>query len=170
MGVLIVIVAISSCTSQPVANSTYTDGVITFQYPADFKNATPQSAVISGSKDWIQDLSLANSNNIGINLYKNTNISNSETVNGIGQATVTNFKQVSSTNIISSARVTNPKGVELWVIKYTFTDPSTSNMDYAEAGFCIIKGSAYEIVAVGANNSKSDVQQTAQTIFNSISG
>jgi len=50
IGVLMLVVAISGCTSTPQNNSTFTDGKMSFNYLSNFQNFTSTGDIISGSK------------------------------------------------------------------------------------------------------------------------
>ena len=116
-------VVISGCTTSITPNKTYTDSFISFQYPSDFKNTTVPTYLTSGDSNWTIVAYFNNSDDVGILVYKYSNISTTVTTESAAQNTLDSEKQANGSSILSSAPQTNPNGIEMWKTISTVKNP-----------------------------------------------
>ncbi len=164
IGVLILLVAISGCTnsSQNLTsqNRTFSDGSVSFYYPADMINYTSNIGLVNG---WVNVVSLIN-NNTKIDFSKNPNSTNPRRARDAVSAAV---KQ-NSGRVLSSTDETNPNGVAVFRITTDLYDPNAKTMvrDYQ----MIFKGNGilYGFDIYGINITDSQIHETSDRVFNSI--
>ena len=168
--IVAVIIVTDSQTAKPVANVTYTDTNMMFQYPATYTNATPANGtIIAGSKTWETRQALSNKDGtVGINVYKSTLDASAWTTDQLAQISINSFKQIDNINLESTNRITNPQGVDVSILTATVPDPTDGKLLLTKTGFVIIDSTAYEIEVVGDNSSATEVQNTANIVYNSI--
>jgi len=164
IGTLVSIILTSGCTSSSTNETkTFSDGVMSFNYPADFYNITYSGNEIDSSTMRLIGL-LENKEGLTIYVCKNkTRTSLAETKEG----TVSSVKNSLTGKVVYTATETNPNGVVVEKISYT------------ERGFLIIKGrydsmyfqsngDVYAIMVYGLDLDKQKLASIGDIIFQSI--
>ena len=121
-----------------------------------------------GSGNWTNVAFLANSAYTDISVSKNSNLLSGETQDTVGALTALAAKNQGET-LLSSARMTNPNGVPMWKLITTLTDPSSNTERIYYTVFFMQGSNMYEIQVYGDKSKQSDVQDVANTVFNSTS-
>ncbi len=164
VGALVSVVLISGCTSYSINETkTFSDGDMSFNYPADFYNVTYSGNEIDSSTMGLIGM-LENKDGLTIYVCKNkTGTSLAETKEG----TVSSVKTSSTGKILSTSTETNPNGVVV------------EKMSYTEGGFLIFKGrrdsmyfqsngDVYAITVYGLDLDKKKLSNIDNIIFQSI--
>jgi hypothetical protein len=160
LGILILAVAISGCTSSS-GNTTYTYGKVSFLIPSDMKNATQGSDIISGDKNW-QEIAFMGNGDVTIRFQKyNGTISASQVI----YATELGIKQ-NNGNVTSTTNTTNPNGVVVAGATTTLSDPNGKDiLTYHDMSFTS-KGVTYILSIYGTNTQT--VLDTYNMVYNSL--
>jgi hypothetical protein len=171
LGILSLVVYSSGCASTPSpANvtvpmvQTLSDGVMSFNYPPGFEVRTQRANITSEATGW-QDLAyLANQDQLGIDVRKNLQASSAVIVReGTEQAVLE-----ASGTILSSRSEINPQGVVVEKSTSQQTDPYTNQLLKYYDLFFIASGAVYHISVYGEVSRDSQLQYTADMIFNSL--
>jgi len=172
VGMLILVVLASGCTSTTPTPSNYTapavqtfsDGVISFNYPTGFEVRTERANITTEGAGW-QDLTfLANNDNVGIDVKKNPEASSAVIVReGTEQAVLE-----ASGTILSSSSEINPNGVVIEKSTSQQTDPYSNLVIRYYDLFFSVNGLVYHISIYGEVAKDSQIQYTANMIFNSL--
>ncbi|WP_286244138.1 hypothetical protein [Methanobacterium ferruginis] len=164
IGTLVSIILTSGCTSSSTNETkTFSDGDMSFDYPADFYDVDYSGNEIDSSTMLLIDM-LENKDGLTIYVCKNkTGTSLAETKEG----TISSVKNSLTGKIVSTATETNHNGVVVEKISYT------------ERGFLIIKGrydsmyfqsngDVYAIMVYGLDLDKKKIANIDDIIFQSI--
>lgn len=167
IGILVVVVAMSGCTSSG-GNLTYSTGGVTFNYPDDFKNTTAPASIISGSSSWSAIGYLSNSQNIIIQIQNNPNTDQTLTPSLAIIGEELSVKQ-NNGSVLSTTNDTNPNGVVVAGSISTLTDPTSNNLlRYYDMTFSAKNGQIYSITVYGPDSSNSAILDVKNTIYNSL--
>ncbi len=144
--------------------NSYTDGNISFQYPLGFQNSSPFPDLYDNvySMDWDDVVNLNGSNGAGISVQKSA--ANDSDIETLG-SNFTQFFRDTGDNIVSSSKITNPNGVDMWKIVHI---AKKDNYNYVFYDVYFIQAdNVYFIQILGEKDVESSVQQTADAVFNS---
>lgn len=161
VGILVLVVAMSGCTNYELL--TYSDGVISFDYPDTFKNAPSPENITNGSTDWEEIAYLKNDNDVRIQVAKNPKIwSNYE-------AKTANEQSIKETGeVIESTDDINDNAVYMDILVYTFDDPDgRGKILYYEMYFSGNK-TVYIVTVYGLESKRDEIYAVADTISDSI--
>lgn len=144
--------------------NTYTDGDISFQYPFDYQNSSPFPDLYSNlySMNWNDVVSLLGNDGVGISVQKSD--ANGSNIQTLGPSFEQSFRSMGD-NIVSSSKITNPNGVNMWKIVH-IAKKGNYNYVFYDAYF-IQANNLYFIQILGEKSTESSAQQTANTVFNS---
>jgi len=159
LGILILAVAVSGCTSS-TGNTTYTNGKVSFLIPSDMQNVTKSSDIISGDKNW-QDIAFMANSDITLSFQKyNGTIS----ANQVISATESGFKE-NNGNVTSTTNTTNPNGVVINGATTTLADPNGKILTYHDMVFTS-DGVTYMLSVYGAD--AQTVLDAYNMVYNSL--
>ena len=159
----------------------YDDGAISFNYPTDMKNSTPPmdinltspSVIFSGVVSW-HDMAFITNNNsasfadntVYISVNKLPSLTDTQSYR---DDTNNQIVQYDSGQIISSTDKTNPNGIPISGSITKLNDPySNTPLLYNNMFFEDNNGTVYEISVYGVNSTNSQIQNIANTVYNSI--
>jgi hypothetical protein len=171
VGMLILVVLASGCASttpNPFNNTipavqTFSDGVISFNYPTGFEVRTERANITTEGTGW-QDLTFLANDNIGIDVKKNPEASSAVIVReGTEQAVLE-----ASGTILSSSSEINPNGVVVEKSTSQQTDPYSNILVRYYDLFFSVNGLVYHISVYGEVAKNPQIQNTADMIFNSL--
>ena len=162
LGVLVLIVAVSGCTSS-TGNSTMKYNTVSFLYPSDMTNTTMSGDIISGSKNW-QTISFMSNSNVYLLFQKyNGQLDPQESI-----ATTENSARQNNGNVTSTTDNTNPNGIEVFGDIESLVDPNSGNiLTYHDMMFTS-SGVTYYISIYGSNTQS--VSQASDMAYNSLKG
>ena len=168
IGALFSVVLVSGCTSYSTNETkTFSDGVMSFNYPADFDNATTSDMnstkmqeVSFFKKDSLID-SLFNKQYISVATNK-TEVLGTEARDG----TVSKVKNASTGQLLSSTTEINPNGVV--VEKISFVEEEFGKKAWHCMMYFKIKDTVYGIAVYGPYSNREKITSTANIIFQSI--
>jgi len=170
MGILVLVVFLSGCTSTTPSNyttpvvQTFSDGVISFNYPTGFEVRTQRANITSEGVGW-QDLSyLASKEGVGIDVRKNPTASSAVIVR---EGTEQGVLEASGV-ILSTSSEINPTGVVVEKSSSQQTDPYTNLVMRYYDLFFSVNGVVYHISVYGEVSLDQQIQNTADMIFNSL--
>jgi hypothetical protein len=170
LGILILMVLSAGCTTSPPSNytapsvQTFSDGTISFNYPAGFEVRTPRANITSEGTGW-QDLTfLANPDQVGIDVRKNPQASSAVNVR---EGTELAVVEASGT-ILSTSSEINPQGMVVEKSSSQQVDPYTNQMMRYYDLFFEVNGLVYHISVYGEVAKDPQIQYTADMIFNSL--
>jgi hypothetical protein len=172
IGILITVVILGGCTTTPTPSNytsspavqTFSDGVISFNYPAGFEVITTRANITSEGIGW-QDLTyLENNNDIIINVRKNPQESSAVIIREGTEEAVVEASGV----ILSSASLINPQGVVVEKSISQQTDPYTKQVLRYYDLFFSVNGVVYHISVYGEVAKDQHIQYTSDMIFNSL--
>lgn len=164
---LFFIILTSGCISFPKNEiKTFSDGVMSFNYPGDFYNL--KYYMNNDSSSPLQAVGqLQNSDRRSMQLIrigKNKSATSPTEVRDMG---VSKLKNNSSCELLSTTTETNPNGIVVEKITYTQEDASFGTVRYNDMIFKV-NGAVYGISAYGLDSNKQQITKTASIIFQSI--
>lgn len=166
MGTLILIVLVSGCISNSSTTKTFSDGVMSFNYPGDFRDISSEQNNYSSSS-W-QEICHFGTDNIlntqAILVGKNTNGTSSAEER---DKFILEVKNVYKGNIISITTETNSNGIVVEKIAYTSESPPFGLNRYNDM-YYKINGVVYAISVYGPDSNKQQIINTTNIVFQSI--
>jgi hypothetical protein len=168
---IILVIFLSGCTNptQSYNNTgpavqTFSDGVVSFNYPTGFEVRSERANITSEGGGW-QDLTfLANTDYIGIDVKKNQEAISALIVReGTEQAVLE-----ASGTILSNSSEINPNGVVVEKSTSQQKDPYTNLVLRYYDLFFSVNGVVYHISVYGEVAQDQGIQYTADMIFNSL--
>ncbi len=143
---------------------TFSDGVISFNYPTGFEVRSERANITSEGMGW-QDLTfLSNTDGIGIDVKKNPEASSALIVReGTEQAVLE-----ASGTILSNNSEINPNGVVVEKSTSQQKDPYTSMVLRYYDLFFSVNGVVYHVSVYGEVARDQEIQYSADMIFNSL--
>lgn len=164
IGIFVLIVAISGCTTTTSSTKTFSDGVITFSYPNDFEETT-YSGTITGSNKWVDVVKLLNGT-VTIYAQKNPQMDSPAAAKNATEKSIIGLK---NGKVLSSTTETNPKGVKMERLNFNLEDTKTGILLTHDAmWFESSNGVVYGIVIAGYETNKQDVKKVADIVFQSL--
>lgn len=171
LALVVSIVIISGCTNTSTNTSTsqgniaFTDGNMTFNYPADFQTANQSGdPIISGGNGWQTVKILGNNQGISIHIQK---FQGSQTP---AQSIIANQISVKSNSgsVLSTTNQSNPNGVEINGDIHTLTRPTDNTLvRYYDMSF-VANGKTYFISVLGNDKDNSNILEVKNMIYNSL--
>ena len=159
-GVLVLVVAVSGCSSN-TGNTTMSYNGVSFLYPSDMSNATTSGDIISGSKNW-QTISFMANNNVNMLFQKyNGQIDPSSAISADELSVKTN-----NGNVTSTTDTKNPNGVEVFGDIESLVDPSSKNILTYHNMLFTSGGVTYSLSIYGSNDQA--VLDAYNMAFNSL--
>jgi hypothetical protein len=168
IGILIFVILASGCISSfNTGTRTFSDGVMSFNYPADFDNATTSD--INSTK--MQEVSFFKKDSLFGSLFNKQYIYVARNKTGLSSAeardgTVSKVKNVSTGQLLFSTTETNPNGVV--VEKISFVEEEFGKKAWHCMMYFKIKDTVYGIVVYGPYSNREKITSTANIIFQSI--
>jgi len=167
IGSLVLIVFASGCISSSTNESiTFSDGVMSFNYPGSFTNTSQSEDENSNSS--MQDIGKFGNGNLFnmqvIMVGKNkTEISAKE----IRDKSISRVKNLSLGDVVSTTSETNPNGVVIERSIYTQKGSYFGVLIYNDM-FFEINGVVYAISVYGPDSNKQQITDTTNIVFQSI--
>ena len=158
-------VAIWGYNSFALTFNSYTDGNISFQYPLNYQKSSPFPELYSNlySMNWNDVVSLLGNDGVGISVQKSDD--NGSDIKTIGSSAEQFYRSMGD-NIVSSSKITNPNGVNIWKLVH-IAKKGNYNYVFYDAYF-IQANNQYFIQILGEKDTESSAQKTANAVFNSI--
>lgn len=164
IGLIIVVVLTSGCISSSTVK-TFSNGVISFDYPGDFKNVTYSSAINASTSPMQRIGAFENGYDLTILVGRNvTENSPTEFRDWI----ISRNKNRSNGEISSVTTETNPNGVVVERISYKHPGSPFGIMIMYDDMYFEKNGTMYGISVYGPDILKQEIDNTAKTIFQSI--
>lgn len=164
MGIIFITVLISGCTSSSTAK-TFSDGVISFNYPNDYDNISYSTKTNTSSSPMQRICKFENIYTITIMPGKNiTATSPYELMN----RSISKNKNVSNSEIVSVTNETNPNGIVVEKITYKQPDSKFGIMIRYDDMYFKTKGEVYAISVYGPDFFNEQITGTTKIIFQSI--
>jgi|GEM_PF-721565 hypothetical protein len=168
IGTFVLIVLASGCICFSTNEiKTFNDGVMSFNYPADFDNATTSD--INSTK--MQEVSFFKKDSLFGSLFNKQYIYVARNKTGVSSAeardgTVSKVKNVSTGQLLFSTTETNPNGVV--VEKISFVEEEFGKKAWHCMMYFKIKDTVYGIAVFGPYSNREKIISTANIIFQSI--
>ncbi|BDZ69573.1 hypothetical protein [Methanobacterium petrolearium] len=169
IGTIILIVLSSGCTSSSTNQpKTFSDGVSSFNYPADFDNVTYSSENNTNFSSSMQAIAkLENTVPLSVHSIYVAKNTSSISPKEIRDRLVSNVKNMSTGEILASATETNSNSVV--VKKIIYTDEYAFCMREVHVNMHFkINDTVYVISVFGPDSNKQQIMDTANIIFQSI--
>ncbi|WJI09975.1 hypothetical protein FGU46_07675 [Methanobacterium sp. CWC-01] len=164
---LILIVSASGCTNPPTNQTkTYSDGIMSFNYPSDFNNVTYSGNNTSNSS--MQAIGKLK-NTVPLRVHSITVAKNKSAISPteLRNILVSNVKNMSAGEIVSITTETNLNGVV--VEKVIYTDEYAFGMRAMHFNMLFkINDDVYAVSVYGPDSNIQQITSTANIIFQSI--
>lgn len=164
IGILVSVLLVSGCTNSSTNQTkTFSDGVMSFNYPAGFNNVTYSGDTNSSSPMRIIG-KVENGNALSIGVGRNISATSPTEVR---DRSVLKVKNMSTGEVLSITTETNPNGVVVEKTTYTYEVSIGIRARYEDMYFKI-NDAVYAISVGGADSDKQQIINTANIVFQSI--
>ena len=162
LALIIMVAIIASLNSNPsLQNHTFSDGSVSFSYPAEMINTTDPG--IGVSNDW-KNVEYLIGPNVNIAIYTSNSFNDPKSAK---EAVISDIKQHSN-KVLSSSEEINLNGVLVSRMVDEFTDSNKTRVIRDYQLFFKGNGVIYGIDVLGLNSSNSEVNETADLLFRTI--
>lgn len=147
-------------------HSTFTNGIITFEYPDVFeKIASPEEDIVSGSSNWQEIGNFSFEGRIDIQIAKNSHAKSPITAR---DDTETGVLMISNGQILTHSTVKNSHGILAQKSIHSLMDPRSKMEIIYNSIFFRARGVVYSINVLGLDLDYELIDITANTVFETL--
>jgi hypothetical protein len=150
-----------------IQQNSFSDGSISFNYPAGFENDTSPEVILYRNGSWVDVAFFSNMNGISIDIDKNEQFSGN--VYAAMNASENEILRIDEGRFSSTSAETNPNDIKIFTVITTIRDPFSTEVfkgvDYYFQDNQIV---IYGISVYDVESDYQQVKNTGDTIFNSL--